>query len=110
MYAHGQKKKPRIVFAPPSYYKAEAFIELNESDRQMYVAGLMDGFYASAFFGASDETVANLTSCTKDMDTKQVSAIITKYVSSRFRISQKPQRLQQRQRGFAARPKKACER
>lgn len=79
--AHGQKqKKPRVLFAPPAYYKAETFIELSESDRQMYVAGLMDGFYASASFGASDETVANLTSCTKEMDTKQVSAIITKYV------------------------------
>jgi hypothetical protein len=40
----------------------------------------MDGFYASVFFGATDETVANLNSCTKDMDSKQISAIITKYV------------------------------
>jgi len=40
---HGQKQKPRIIFDPPSYYKAGAFIELGESDRQVYVAGLMDG-------------------------------------------------------------------
>src|SRR5690348_12661109 len=75
-----KQKKPRIIFVPPSYLKAEAFIEFSESDREVYVAGLMDGFFASTFFGASDETVANLTSCTKDMDTKQIAAIITKYV------------------------------
>jgi hypothetical protein len=75
-----KQKKPRVIVAVPSYYSAETFIELSESDRQMYVAGLMDGFYASALFGASDETIANLSSCTKPMDTKQISAIITKYL------------------------------
>ena len=74
------QKQPRVVSAPSSYYKAEAFVELGEADREMYSAGLMDGFYASALFGASDETVNNLISCTKDMDSKQVTAIITKYV------------------------------
>jgi hypothetical protein len=77
---HGQRQKPRVLFAPPHYYKAEAFIELSEFNRELYTTGLMDGFYASAFFGASDATVANLSSCTKDMDSKQISAIITKYV------------------------------
>jgi hypothetical protein len=79
--AHGQNQKPRVIFSPPSFYKAEAFVELNEADRQMYTTGLMGGFYASAFWGASDEAVANLTSCTKDMDSKQITAIITKYVN-----------------------------
>ncbi len=74
------KGKPKIILDPPKYFKAEAFLELSEADRTTYTAGLMDGFYASTFFGATDETVANLTSCTKDMDSKQVSAIITKYV------------------------------
>ena len=74
------KRKPKIIFDPPRYFKAEAFLELSEADKTTYTAGLMDGFYASTFFGATDETVASLTSCTKDMDSKQVSAIITKYV------------------------------
>ena len=76
----GQKQKPRVLFEPTHYYKTEAFIELSDSSREMYTIGLMDGFYASALFGASDETVANLNSCTKDMDSKQISAIIAKYV------------------------------
>jgi hypothetical protein len=74
-----QKQKPRILYAPPAFYKTETFVEMNDADRQVYTAGLIDGFFASAFFGASDETVANLNSCIKDMDTKQLSAIITKY-------------------------------
>src|ERR1700691_5492451 len=81
--AQGQKEKKdqwRVIYAPPYFLKAGSFIELSEADRNLYTEGLMDGFFASAFFGASDATVENLHSCTKDMDSKQISAIITKYV------------------------------
>jgi hypothetical protein len=80
VFANGQKEKPRVIFTPPHFYKAETFPEMSEAERQLYVTGLMDGFYASTLFGASDETVANLNSCTTDMDSKQISAIILKYV------------------------------
>jgi Ssp1 endopeptidase immunity protein Rap1a len=53
---------------------------MDESNRVVYITGLMDGFFASGAFGATGETVAALDSCTKGMDNKQVSAIITKYV------------------------------
>jgi hypothetical protein len=66
--------------SPPYYYKAEDFTEMTDAARVFYTAGLMDGFYASVLFGATDKTVANLHLCTKDMDSKQVSAIITKYL------------------------------
>ena len=54
-------------------------MELSEADRMWYTIGVMDGFYASSFFGASDATVAKLSSCTEDMDSKQLAAVITKY-------------------------------
>lgn len=81
--AQEQKAKgstPRVLYSPAYFVKAEAFIEMGEADRMTYTNGLMDGFFASALFGASDMTVKNLTTCTKDMDSKQVSAIITKFV------------------------------
>ena len=76
----GKRSQPRIINGPPYFYKAESFIELSEADRMLYTSGLMDGFFASALFGASDAAVASLHSCVKDMDSKQISAIITKYV------------------------------
>lgn len=76
----GKKNTMRTFKTPPNFYKAEEFIDMGEASRVLYTSGLMDGFYASALFGATDKTVANLTSCTGEMDSKQVSAIITKYV------------------------------
>jgi hypothetical protein len=76
-----KKSAPQIINSPSYFLKAEGFIEMREVDRMSYINGLMDGFFASALFGATDKTVANLSSCTKDMDSKQISAIITKYVN-----------------------------
>src|ERR1700674_3237964 len=76
----GKKNTLRTFRTPPNYYKAEEFVEMSEASRMFYTSGLMDGFYASALFGATDKTVANLSSCTGEMDSKQVSAIIAKYV------------------------------
>lgn len=78
---HGEKKGSlREIKAHPYYMKAERFIELSESDRAMYTMGLMDGFSAGGVFGAEEGILENLSECTKDMDVKQVSAIISKYV------------------------------
>jgi len=76
-----KKSTPRIIDSPSYLLKAEGFVEMSEADRMLYTSGLMDGFFASAIFGASHKTIANLSQCTKDMDSKQISAIITKYVN-----------------------------
>jgi hypothetical protein len=57
---HAQKEKPRILLEPQHYYTAESFTEMSEFNREMYTTGLMDGFYASALFGATDEAVRRL--------------------------------------------------
>ncbi len=76
-----QVKEGRTYPAPRCYVKAGKFLELSEFERVVYISGLSDGFYGSAMFGAGDETVDRLNSCTKDMDSKQVTAIVSKYVT-----------------------------
>jgi hypothetical protein len=66
-----QNKKERLVKPLQFFVKAGAFLEMKERDRILYTSGLMDGFFASGFWGASNETVAGLVSCTRDMDDKQ---------------------------------------
>jgi hypothetical protein len=81
--AHGQKdnsKPHRFIVEPTSFVKAEAFVDLSKADRMMYTSGLIDGFFASALFGGNDASVAGLNSCLKEMDSEQVTAILTKYV------------------------------
>lgn len=80
MDGHQVKGEGRTYPTPTCYVKAGKFLELQEYERVYYISGLMDGFYASAMFGASDETVGMVNLCAKDMDINQVTAIVSKYV------------------------------
>jgi len=59
---------------------ARVFIALPENDRVTYTTGLMDGFLAAEVFRADGSAVERLGVCTKPMDSKQIMAIITKYI------------------------------
>lgn len=86
--AEGQKEKRefRVPYSPPHFYTAEEFLEMDEASRGLYASGLIDGFGASTLFGATDESVRTLASCIKGMDSKQIAAIIAKYVQDRPEI------------------------
>jgi hypothetical protein len=80
VYAQKENDNPRAVKEPAHFYKAEDFLKMSDQDRELYATGLVDGFLASAFFDAPDEVVAWMKSCTRDMSSKQVSAVIVKYI------------------------------
>jgi hypothetical protein len=84
------QKQPRVIYLPTYIYKAETFLDFDENNKIMYTSGIVDGFFASTFFGATDETVATLKACLKDMDTKQLAAILTKYVKDHPEAWQHP--------------------
>jgi Rap1a immunity proteins len=73
-------QEERLIELPMFFVKAQDYPELSEATRKAYTTGLMDGFYASAFFGADGKQAAKLAACTKRMDSTQITAIITKYV------------------------------
>jgi hypothetical protein len=79
-FGQHEKSKPKAMDVPVYFIKAEQFGGMREDEKLTYTAGLMDGFYGSALFGANDEAVSHLNSCTKPMPIEQISAIISKHV------------------------------
>jgi hypothetical protein len=75
-----QAKSQRTYTIPTRFATAKVFIALPEDDRVTYTTGLMDGFYAAEMFRADGSVVERLAVCTKPMDSKQITAIITKYI------------------------------
>lgn len=80
LYAQKDSVHQRSIKEPLHLCKAEDFWQMSESDRELYASGLVDGFLAIGFFNAPDEEVTWVTSCVRGMDSKQVSAIIAKYI------------------------------
>jgi hypothetical protein len=89
-YAQKQQNKPRVHRLPVYYLTAENFNGLSEDDQTMYTTGLMDGFFGAGLFGASDETVAGLTTCTLGMDVNRATEVITKWVKDHPEYRQYP--------------------
>ena len=80
VYAQKENVHQRSIKEPVHFCKAEDFLQMSDKDQELYASGLMDGFLAIGFFDAPDEDVAWVTSCARGMDSKQVSAIIAKYI------------------------------
>jgi len=89
-YAQKQQSKPRAHRLPVYYLTAENFNGLSDDDQTMYVTGLMDGFLGLGLFGASDEAVAGLTTCTLGMDVNQATATILKWAKDHPEYRQYP--------------------
>jgi len=89
-YAQKQQSKPRVHHLPGYYLTAGNFSGLSDDDQMMYITGLIDGFFGVGLFGASDEAVAGLTTCTLGMDVKQATAIILKWVKDHPEYGQYP--------------------
>jgi len=75
---HGQKGQ--LINVPTFFEKAQGFRDLPEFERKAYTTGLMDGFYGAAMLGPDGKGAEKLAACTKDMESKQITAIISKYV------------------------------
>ena len=89
-YAQKQQNKPRVHHLPVYYLTAANFNGLSDDDRVTYTAGLMDGFLGVGLFGASDEAVAGVNTCTRGMDVKEVTATILKWVNDHPEYRQYP--------------------
>jgi uncharacterized membrane protein YfcA len=90
LYAQKQQSKPRVHRLPSYYLTAGNFNGLSDDDQMMYITGLIDGFFGVGLFGASDEAVAGLNTCTMGMDVKQATAIILKWVKDHPEYGQYP--------------------
>ena len=75
-----QANSQRTYNVPPSFLTAKGFVAITDDERVNYTTGLMDGFYGAEMFQANAQEVDRLAACTKPMDSKQITAIIAKYI------------------------------
>jgi len=75
-----QNEKDFLRLVPGGFLTAGEFSELPRVEQYGYAMGFVNGMMASGILGADGSNVEILDRCTKDMQAKQVAAIIEKYV------------------------------
>jgi hypothetical protein len=78
VYARTQQ----TVSIAPGFFTGKDYLDMTDSERRAYATGAINGMLVAPFFGAPQDNLVWLKSCTAKMSDEDLSGIITKYVNS----------------------------
>lgn len=78
VYARTQQ----TVSIAPGYFTGKDYLDMTDNERRAYATGAINGMLVAPFFGAPQDNVAWLKTCTAKMSDEDLAGIITKYVNS----------------------------
>ena len=81
VYAHRQK-----VTISAGFFTGKDYLDMTDTERRAYATGGINGMLVAPFFGAPEENVNWLKTCSGKMSDEQIAAILTKYIRDRNQI------------------------
>src|SRR5215217_979050 len=64
----------------PGFFTAKDYLEMSDTERRAYVTGQINGMLVAPFFGASEENLSWLKTCSGKMSDEQLASILTRYI------------------------------
>ena len=75
VYAHQQTVK-----ISPGFFTAKDYLDMSDTEKRAYVTGQMNGMLVAPFFGAPEENLAWLKTCSGKMSDEQLASILSRYI------------------------------
>ena len=75
VYANQQKVK-----ISPGFFTGKDYLDMSDTEKRAYVTGSINGMLVAPFFGAPDENLNWLKTCTGKMSDEQLAATVTRFV------------------------------
>src|SRR5687767_15822386 len=75
VYANQQR-----VSIGPGYFTGKDYLDMGDTERRAYATGAINGMLVAPFFGAPEDNVNWLKSCTVKMSDEEIAAILTRYI------------------------------
>ena len=76
----------------PGFFTAKDYLDMSDTEKRAYVTGQMNGMLVAPFFGAPEEKLAWLKTCSGKMSDEQLASIVSRYVRDQPNPQAKPQR------------------
>ena len=70
----------QTVKISPGFFTAKDYFDMTDTERRAYATGAINGMLVAPFFGAPDENLNWLKTCTAKMSDEQIAAILAKYI------------------------------
>ena len=64
----------------PGFFTARDYLDMSDTEKRAYVTGQMNGMLVAPFFGAPEENLAWLKTCSGKMSDEQLASILTRYI------------------------------
>ena len=69
----------QTVKISPGFFTAKDYLEMSDTEKRAYVTGQINGMLVAPFFGAPEENLAWLKTCSSKMSDEQLASILTRY-------------------------------
>ena len=64
------------------FYTGKDFFEMSDTEKRAFATGAVNGMLVAPLFGAPEERVGWLKSCTANLSDEQLSSILTRYINN----------------------------
>src|SRR4029079_19382202 len=64
----------------PGFFTGKDYLDMSETEKRAYVTGEINGMLVAPFFGAPQENLNWLKTCTGKMSDEQVAGIVTRFI------------------------------
>jgi hypothetical protein len=75
VYAHQQR-----VSISGGFFTGKDYLDMTDTERRAYATGGINGMLVAPFFGAPEENVSWLKTCSAKMSDEEIAAILTRYI------------------------------
>jgi hypothetical protein len=75
VYAHQQTVK-----ISPGFFTGADYLDMRDTEKRAYVTGEINGMLVAPFFGAPEENLSWLKTCSGKMSDEQLATILTRYI------------------------------
>jgi hypothetical protein len=64
----------------PGFFTGKEYLEMSDNERRAYATGAINGMLVAPFFGAPEENMNWLKTCTVKLSDEELAGILTRYI------------------------------
>jgi hypothetical protein len=70
----------QTVKISPGFFTGKDYLEMSDTEQRAYATGEINGMLVAPFFGAPEENLNWLKTCTSKLSDEELAGILTKYI------------------------------
>ena len=70
----------QTVKISPGFFSGKDYLDMSDTEKRAYVTGEINGMLVAPFFGAPEENLAWLKTCSAKMSDEDLAAILTRFI------------------------------